>query len=86
MAPAFLAGAFSPNLCEVKLYNEQFSGPLESEALLSWPDMLVLTGLNTAFDRMLHLTAYARTKNRKRHHRCRRTSDPRSLSLFKRIL
>ena len=64
MAPAFLAGAFSPDLCEVKLYNEQFSGPLESEAFLSWPDMLVLTGLNTAFDRMLHLTAYARTKNR----------------------
>ncbi len=65
MAPVFLAGAFSHNLCEIKLYNEQYSGPLRSEALLSWPDMLVLTGLNTAFDRMLHLTAYARTKNRK---------------------
>ncbi|HVO65036.1 MAG TPA: hypothetical protein VMT12_01015 [Syntrophales bacterium] len=26
--------------------------------------MLVLTGLNTAFDRMLHLTAYVRTKNK----------------------
>jgi hopanoid C-2 methylase len=64
MSPVFLAGVFSPDLCEIKLYNEQYSGPLESEALLSWPDMLVLTGLNTAFDRMLHLTAYARTKNR----------------------
>jgi hypothetical protein len=31
--------------------------------LLGWPDMLVLTGLTTAFDRMLHLTAYARTLN-----------------------
>ncbi|PKL42985.1 MAG: hypothetical protein CVV39_08730, partial [Planctomycetes bacterium HGW-Planctomycetes-1] len=64
MTPAYLAGAFSPELCDIKLYNEQYSGPLESDALLSWPDMLVLTGLNTAFDRMLHLTAYARTKNR----------------------
>lgn len=64
MAPVFLAGAFSTDLCEIKLYNEQYSGPLESEVLLSWPDMLVLTGLNTAFDRMLHLTAYVRTKNR----------------------
>ena len=33
--------------------------------MLSWPDMLVLTGLNTAFDRMLHLTAYVRTKTPK---------------------
>jgi hypothetical protein len=47
------------------LYDEQSSGPLEDEKLLSWPDMLVLTGLNTAFDRMLHLTAYVRTKNPK---------------------
>lgn len=63
MAPVWLAGAFSPTRCEVKIYSELSSGPLESEALLSWPDMLVLTGLNTAFDRMLHVTAYARTKN-----------------------
>ncbi len=64
MTPAFLAGVFSSDLCEIKLYEEVYSGPLESGALLSWPDMLVLTGVNTAFDRMLHLTAYARTKNR----------------------
>jgi hypothetical protein len=64
MTPVYLAGAFSTDQCEVRLYNEQYSGPLESEALLSWPDMLVLTGLNTAFDRMLHLTAYARTENK----------------------
>lgn len=63
MAPVWLAGAFSPSRCEVKVYSELYSGPLENEALLSWPDMLVLTGLNTAFDRMLHVTAYARTKN-----------------------
>ena len=30
---------------------------------LAWPDVLVLTGLTNSFDRMLHLTAYARTKN-----------------------
>jgi hopanoid C-2 methylase len=63
LAPAFLAGALDPQRCEVRLYSELFSGPLEDEALLSWPDLLVLTGLNTAFDRMRHLTAYVRTKN-----------------------
>ncbi len=65
MGPAFLAGAFSTNLCEIKLYNEQYSGPLENDRLLSFPDMLVLTGLNNAFDRMLHITAYVRTKSPK---------------------
>ena len=65
MGPVYLAGAFSSRTCEVRLYNEMFSGPLEDEELLAWPDMLVMTGLNTAFDRMLHLTAYARTKSRK---------------------
>jgi hypothetical protein len=64
MTPAFIAGVFSPALCEIKLYNEQYSGPLEDEKLLAWPDMLVLTGLNTSFDRMLHITAYTRTKNK----------------------
>src|SRR5688572_14529745 len=63
MGPVFLAGAFDPELCEVRLYNEVDSGPLSDEATLEWPDMLVLTGLTNTFDRMLHLTAYARTKN-----------------------
>jgi hypothetical protein len=63
MAPVWLAGALSPDRWDLRLYSELYSGPLEDEALLGWPDMLVLTGLNTAFDRMLHLTAYARTKN-----------------------
>ncbi len=63
MGPVYLAGAFSAELCEVRIYNEQCSGPLEDEHLLSWPDMLVMTGITSAFDRMLHLTAYARTKN-----------------------
>ena len=62
---AYLAGAFSPNKCHVRLHNEMYSGPLEDENLLAWPDMLVLTGLKHTLDRMLHLTAYAKTKNRK---------------------
>ena len=65
MTPAYLAGLFSPELCQIRLYDEIYSGPLEDERLLAFPDMLVLTGLNTSFDRMLHLTAYARTKNSK---------------------
>ncbi|MDX6696031.1 MAG: hopanoid methylase [Blastocatellia bacterium] len=65
MGPVYLAGAFSRERCDVRVYTELYSGPLEDEALLSWPDMLVLTGLTNSFDRMLHLTAYARTKNPK---------------------
>jgi hypothetical protein len=63
VGPIYLAGAFAPELCDVRCYTELASGPLEDESLLSWPDMLVLTGLTNSFDRMLHLTAYARTKN-----------------------
>lgn len=62
MGPVFLAGAFDSERCEVRLYNEVDSGPLVDEAMFEWPDMLVLTGLTNTFDRMLHLTAYARTK------------------------
>ncbi len=65
MTTAYLAGLFSKRLCDIKLYDEVFSGPLEDEKLLAFPDMVVLTGLNTAFDRMRHITAYARTKNRR---------------------
>ena len=63
MGPVYLAGAFAPELCDVRVYCEMYSGPLEDPNLLEWPDMLVMTGLTTAFDRMLHLTAYARTLN-----------------------
>lgn len=63
VGPIYLAGAFKRELCDVRCYTELASGPLEDESLLSWPDMLVLTGLTNSFDRMLHLTAYARTKN-----------------------
>lgn len=63
VGPIYLAGAFARELCNVRCYTELASGPLEDEKLLSWPDVLVLTGLTNSFDRMLHLTAYARTKN-----------------------
>lgn len=63
MAPAYLAGAFARERCEVMAYNEQHSGPLTDQALLGWPDMLVLTGLTNALDRMRQLAAYARSEN-----------------------
>src|SRR5438132_9302636 len=65
VGPVYLAGAFARERCEIGLYSELYSGPLEDEALLSWPELLVLTGMTSAFDRMLHLTAYARSKNRR---------------------
>ncbi|HLE64439.1 MAG TPA: radical SAM protein [Pyrinomonadaceae bacterium] len=65
LGPIYLAGAFNPQLCEIRLYDEVYSGPLINEHLFTWPDMLVMTGLTNAFDRMRHLTAYARTKNPK---------------------
>ena len=63
MGPVYLAGAFNPSTVEVRLYNEQSSGPLLDPALLGWADLLVLTGLTNSFDRMLHLTGYARALN-----------------------
>jgi hypothetical protein len=65
LGPVYLAGAFNPQLCEIRLYNEVDSGPLLNEQLFAWPDMLVMTGLTNSFDRMRHLTAYARTKKSK---------------------
>jgi hypothetical protein len=64
MGPVYLAGAFAREFCDVRVYCEMYSGPLEDPNLLEWPDMLVMTGLTIAFDRMLHLTAYARTLNK----------------------
>ncbi len=63
VGPIYLAGAFAPELCDVVCYSELASGVLEDPRLLGWPELLVLTGLTSDFDRMLHLTAYARTLN-----------------------
>jgi hopanoid C-2 methylase len=65
MGPVYLAGVFAPDRCELRLYNEQYSGPLTDLALLGWPDMLVLTGVTSSFDRMKQLAAYARALNDK---------------------
>ena len=61
-APIHLAGVFRRETCDVRIYNEHQKGPLTDETVFAWPDLLVLTGLNVAFDRMLHLTAYVRSK------------------------
>ena len=58
---AFLAGAFHPGTTEVRIYSEFHSGPLLDEKLLGWPDMVVLTGVTSAFDRMRQITAHVRT-------------------------
>jgi radical SAM superfamily enzyme YgiQ (UPF0313 family) len=65
MGPIYLAGAFARSHCEVRIYNEQYAGVLDDLALLGWPDMLVLTGVTSAFDRMRQLAAYSRALNPK---------------------
>ena len=62
VGPAYLAGAFNPALVDITLYNELSGGPLLDEALLAWPDMVVLTGMTSAYDRLRHIAAYVRTK------------------------
>lgn len=63
LGPVFLAGAFPADRWAIRIHNEHSDGPLEDPDLLGWPDLLVLTGLTTALDRMRHVTAYARTRN-----------------------
>ena len=65
LAPVLLGGFFSEEHCEVKLYNEVHSGFVEvfKPELLSWPDMIVMTGLTATFDRLLQVSAYAKTAN-----------------------
>src|ERR1700716_2799525 len=63
VGPAYLAGAFNAELCDIRLYNELSAGPLLDEELFAWPEMLVLTGMNSAYARMRHISAYARAKS-----------------------
>ena len=65
VGPIYLPARSRANCVTSAVITEVASGPLEDENLLSGIDMLVLTGLTNSFDRMLHLTAYARTKNPK---------------------
>jgi len=63
IAAITLAGQLNKARIEVRVHCEFARGPLQGMRRLGWPDLLVLTGLNPAFDRMRHLTAYARTLN-----------------------
>lgn len=63
MAASVLAGQLHRDKVDVRAHCEFAQGPLESLETLRWPDLLVLTGLNPAFDRMKQITAYARTLN-----------------------
>jgi hopanoid C-2 methylase len=60
---AFLAGAFHHQNVDVRIYSEFHGGPLKDEQVFAWPNMLVLTGVTSAFDRMRQLAAYVRTKS-----------------------
>jgi hypothetical protein len=42
MGAVFLAGAFNSQECDLKVYSELYSGPLEDKKLLAWPDMIAL--------------------------------------------
>ena len=65
IGPAYLAGAFNRDLVDIRLYNELSSGPFLNEKLIEWAQMVVLTGMNSAYDRMRHISAYVRTKSPK---------------------
>ena len=78
LAHAFLAGAFHRRNVEVRLYSEFHSGPLKDERAFAWPDMLVLTGVTSAFDRMRQLAAYVRIKSPRLRGRYRRPRSSQS--------
>ncbi len=63
LGPIFLAGGLAPDRWEIRLYNELSHGPLADARLLAGADLVVLTGLTTAVDRMRQVTACARTAN-----------------------
>lgn len=63
IAPAVLAGMLDPARVDIRLACEFRNGPFEDLGALQWADLLVLTGLNPAFDRMKQVTAHARAVN-----------------------
>ncbi|MCP5227771.1 radical SAM protein [Accumulibacter sp.] len=63
IAPAVLAGMLDPARVDIRLACEFRDGPFEDLDALRWAELLVLTGLNPAFDRMKQVTAYARAVN-----------------------
>lgn len=63
IAPAVLAGMLDRERVDIRLACEFRNGPFEDLRALQWADLLVLTGLNPAFDRMKQVTGHARTVN-----------------------
>lgn len=63
MTVAVLAGLMHREKLDIKAHCEFSQGPFEDLAALRWADLLVLTGLNSAFDRMKQLVGYARAVN-----------------------
>lgn len=63
MAPIYLAGYFNRDNVEVRVWDEVFDGTLLDARLFGWPDLVVFTGLTSAFDRAHQLSAYFRHAN-----------------------
>lgn len=63
MAPYFLAGHFDPAQCDIRVWDEAFHGAFLDASQFGWPDMVVFTGLTSAFDRARQLAAYFRHAN-----------------------
>ncbi len=63
MAPIYLAGHFNRDNVQVRVWDEVFDGTLLDPKLFEWPDLVVFTGLTSAFDRTHQLSAYFRHAN-----------------------
>lgn len=63
IAPQHLAGRLEPGRWRIRLHDEQTMGPLADTDSIGDPDLLVVTGLTSAFDRMQHLAAFAKTRD-----------------------
>ena len=61
MAPPFLAGWLNPEHWSIRLHDEHTGGPLRTPEEVGERDLVILTGMTSALDRMLHLAALAKT-------------------------
>ena len=63
IAPQHLAGRLAPDRWRIRLHDEQTQGPLADTDAVGDPDLLIVTGLTSAFDRMQHVCALVKTRN-----------------------
>jgi len=63
MAPCYLAGRLNSDRADLKIHDECFHGALLTPKVFPWPDLVILTGLTSAFDRTRQLAAYFRNAN-----------------------